>query len=711
MAMLSEYERKRDFGKTAEPAPRKGKAKGASATNGKSKGEAKPKRRAKPRFVVQEHSATRLHWDLRLEHDGVGVSWAVPNGIPRDPDENRKAVHTEDHPLEYMSFEGEIPKGEYGAGTMVVWDHGTYDVEKWRDGEIIFRFEGKRLRGRYVLFRAGGPKDWMIHRMDPAEGDRDPFPEAFRPMLANDGELPRSTRGWAAELAWGGVRALARCRPGRLDLHDAELADVGARWPEVHRLTRQVGARDLVLDGELVVFDADGRPDPDRLARRDKPGSESAVRRRARENPATYVIFDLLYLDGEDLTGAPYKRRRELLEGLELEGEAWRTPRAATTKIKELLAAAGAQGVEGLVLKKRSSPYVPGRRTGDWVSVSAEGGEGDVAAGSAGAKGAGSGGVRRRGARLTDAAEPTAKNKFRLPVGDRELAVSNLDKVLYPETGFTKGDLIDAYADLAEVLLPHLRGRPVTLKRYPDGVEGKFFYEKRSPKHRPDWVATARIWSDSHKAEIDYTLIEDLPTLIWAANLANVELHTSLARVDDLDRPCSLVFDLDPGAPADVLDCARVALRLRALFAQLGLDCYAKTSGSKGLHLHAPLNGTATFAQTRPFAKAVAEVMEARFPDEVVSRQAKARRPGRVLIDWSQNDPHKTTASVYSLRARARPTASTPLEWEEVEAAAEGEDATKLSFTIDDLRRRVAAKGDLYAPLLSVKQELPELGA
>ncbi|HTT94297.1 MAG TPA: non-homologous end-joining DNA ligase [Solirubrobacterales bacterium] len=677
MAKLSEYERRRDFGKTAEPAPRRGAA----------------KRRGNPRFVVQQHDATRLHWDLRLEHEGVGVSWAVPNGIPRDPAENRKAVHTEDHPLEYMTFEGTIPQGEYGAGTVAIWDSGTYEPEKWRDDEVIFRFEGERLRGRYALFRAGGPKDWMIHRMDPPEGDPDPFPEPCRPMLADAGELPRSTRGWAAELAWGGVRALARCRPGRLDLHDAELVDIGSRWPEVHRLTRQVGARDLVLDGELVVFDAAGRPDPERLARRDRPGSASALRRRARENPATYVIFDLLYRDGEDLTGAPYRRRRELLEELGLEGEAWRTPRAATSKIKELLAAAGAQGVEGLVLKRRSSAYVPGRRTGDWLLVRAAGRPEPTPA-----------------PRLTAAAEPTTKkNKFRLPVGDRELTVSNLDKVLYPRTGFTKGDLIDAYADLAEVLLPHLRGRPVTLKRYPDGVEGKFFYEKRSPRHRPDWVATARIWSESHKAEIDYTLIEDLPTLVWTANLANVELHTSLARTADLDRPDSLVFDLDPGAPADVVDCARVALRLRALFAQLGLDCYAKTSGSKGLHLHAPLNGTATFARSRPFAKAVAETMEARFPDEIVSRQAKARRPGRVLIDWSQNDRHKTTASVYSLRAKELPTASTPLGWEEVEAAAAAGDAAALVFTIDDLRARIAAKGDLYAPLLSQKQELPEL--
>jgi len=694
MANLSEYERRRNFGKTAEPAPRKGGR----------------KRKGAPRFVVQQHDATRLHWDLRLEHEGVGVSWAVPNGIPQDPSENRKAVHTEDHPLEYMTFEGEIPKGEYGAGTVQIWDRGTYELEKWRDDEIIFSFDGERLRGRYVLFRAGGPKDWMIHRMDPAEGNPDPYPDPLPPMLPNEGELPRSTRGWAAELAWGGVRAIARCRPGRLDLRDADLEDIGARWPEVHRLSRQVGAHDAVFDGELVVFDDQGRPDRERLARRNKPGSDSAVRRRARENPATYVIFDLLFLDGEDLTDAPYRRRRELLAGLELEGEAWRVPANATAKIKELLAASAGQGVDGLVLKKLSSLYAPGRRTGEWLLVRPDG-EPSEGAPERGERGAGSShraAAANTHAGITAAAEPIDKTKSRLLVGDRELTVSNLAKVLYPAVGFTKGDLIDAYADLAEVLLPHLRGRPVTLKRYPDGVEGKFFYEKRSPKHRPDWVATARIWSDSHKAEIDYTLLEDLPSLVWSANLANIELHTSLARVADLDRPDSMVFDLDPGAPVDVVDCARIALRLQAFFAQLGLDCYAKTSGSKGIHLHVPLNGTATFAESRPFAKAVAETFAARFPDEVVSLQAKAKRKGRVLIDWSQNDTHKTTACVYSIRAKDRPTASIPLEWAEIEAAAGSGDASALFFTVDDLRVRIAAKGDLYAPLLTQKQELPE---
>ena len=682
---LGEYERKRDFGKTREPAPPK---------RGR-------KRRGAPRFVVQQHSARRLHWDLRLEHEGVAVSWAVPNGIPLDPDENRKAVHTEDHPLAYMTFSGEIPAGEYGGGEVEVWDHGTYEPEKWEERKIVFAFAGARLEGRYALFQAGrSAKDWMIHRIDPPARERDPFPEPLRPMLARRGELPARERGWAAELAWDGVRAIARCRPGRLELRDAELVEVTERWPEVRRLARALGAHDAVLDGELVVFDADGRPDPERLGRRDKPGSDSALRRRAKENPATYVIYDLLYLDGDDLSGETYERRRELLSGLELNGEAWRTPDYSTGHARKLLAASAGQGLDGLVLKKLSSAYAPGQRTGDWLAVGAS--AEDVKGGDAG--------TPAPGDSLVATAEPVSKTKAALAVEGRDLTVSNLGKVLYPKAGFTKGDLIDAYARLAEVVLPHLRGRPVTLKRYPDGVEGKHFYEKRCPKHRPDWLATARVWSDSHEGEIDFCLLEDLPSLVWSANLANIELHTSLARAEAMDRPTALVFDLDPGAPADVLDCAQVAIWIRGLFEQLGLECWVKTSGSKGLQIYAPLNGEETYQATRPFAKAVAETLERRFPERVVSRMTKSRRTGKVLIDWSQNVEHKTTACVYSLRAKERPTASTPVEWDEVESALAAADADRLVFTCAELIARVEEKADLFAPLLSVRQELPDLG-
>jgi bifunctional non-homologous end joining protein LigD len=792
---LDEYERKRDFGKTDEPAPRPpGKKEGA------------------PRFVVQEHSARRLHWDLRLEHEGVAASWAIPNGIPEDPKENRKAVHTEDHPLEYLDWEGEIPKGEYGGGTMTIWDSGTYELEKWESGKVMVDFHGERLQGRYALFRAGkDEKDWMIHRIDPPARERDPFPENVVPMLARLSTLPRDDSKWAVEVKWDGIRAIAYCRPGRVELQTRNLNVVTAQYPEVRRISRALGARDAVLDGEIVAFDENGRPSFERLQQRMHNSDENVVRRRMKSHPVVYVVFDLLHLDGEDLTCEPYARRRELLESLELQGEHWQTPGHSVGHAKELLAASAEQGLEGVMLKRLDSVYAPGKRTGAWLKVKntsrqelviggwtpgegrrekhlgallvghfeRDGGKqvlryaGKVGTGfkeqdltalvsrlaPLARKGSpfGAGPKPPKGSRfvepqlvaeiefremtkegmlrhpaykglredkaaaevsleratdpegesLTARAQKRPRNKAAVTVEGRELELSNLDKALYPKAGFTKGELIDWYARIAEVLLPHLRGRPLTLKRYPEGVEGKHFYEKRCPRHRPDWVTTASVWSERHEGEIDYCVVEDVPTLVWLANLADIELHTSLSRAAEIERPTSMVFDLDPGAPADVLDCAQVAVWLRGMFEQLGLSCYPKTSGSKGMQLYVPLNGDATYEQVKPFAKAVAETLERKFPERVVSQMSKAKRPGKILIDWSQNDRHKTTVCVYSLRARERPTVSTPLEWEEVEAALEGGDAEALVFDHAEVLERVAAKGDLFAPLLSEEQQLP----
>jgi bifunctional non-homologous end joining protein LigD len=794
---LGEYERKRDFGKTSEPAPQK-----------------RRKKNGAPRFVVQEHSARRLHWDLRLEHEGVAASWAIPNGIPESPDENRKAVHTEDHPLEYLSWEGEIPKGEYGAGTMVVWDSGTYELEKWTEGKVIVDFHGERLQGRYALFRAGkAEKDWMIHRIDPPLRERDPFPENVVPMLARLSELPRDDGKWAVEVKWDGIRAIAYCQPGRVQLQTRNLNDVSVQYPEVRRISRALGARDAVLDGELVAFDAHGKPSFERLQQRIHNTDETVVRRRMKTHPVVYVVFDLLYLDGEDLTAEPYSRRRELLEGLELSGDAWQTPGHSVGHAEELLAASKEQGLEGVMLKRLDSVYCPGKRTGTWLKVKnvsrqelviggwtpgegrrkehlgallvgyfeRDGGKpvlryaGKVGTGFKAADltaiaarlaplerktspfGAGpkppkgatfveprlvaevefremtKEGILRHsaykgmredkvadevvleqatdpeGESLTARAVKRPRKKAAVEVEGQELELSNLDKVLYPQAGFTKGELIDWYARIGEVLLPHLRGRPLTLKRHPNGVEGKHFYEKRCPSHRPDWVTTASVYSDRHKGEIDYCVVEDLPTLVWLANLADIELHTSLAKAAEIERPTAMVFDLDPGAPADVVDCAQVALWLRGLFEQLGLECYPKTSGSKGMQLYVPLNGDVTYDDTKPFAKAVAETLEKRFPDRVVSQMSKAKRPGKVLIDWSQNDRHKTTVCVYSLRAKEQPTVSTPLEWDEVEAALEQGDAQALVFDHAAVLERVEEKGDLFAPLLSEEQTLPSI--
>jgi bifunctional non-homologous end joining protein LigD len=352
VAELDEYRRKRDFEATPEPSPRSRRA-----------------RRKAPRFVVQEHSARRLHWDLRLEHEGVAASWAIPNGVPTDPAENRKAIHTEDHPLEYLDFEGEIPEGEYGAGTMRIWDRGTYTCEKWEERKVVVEFAGERLSGRYALFQAGADKDWMIHRIDPPAEPRDPFPEQIVPMLARLAELPANEEEWGVEVKWDGVRAIAYCRPGRLALQSRNLNDITRQYPEVRRLSRQLGARDAVLDGELVAFDENGRPNFGHLQQRIHQTSESVVRRRMKSHPVTYMTFDLLYLDGRNLMDEPYTRRRELLEELDLSGESWQTPRYSVGRAAALLEASRERGLEGLVLKRLDSRYASGKRIGAWLKV------------------------------------------------------------------------------------------------------------------------------------------------------------------------------------------------------------------------------------------------------------------------------------------------------------------------------------------------------
>lgn len=788
---LTRYRAKRDFASTPEPA-----GAGAAPT-----GEA--------RFVVQEHHATRLHWDLRLEHEGVLASWAIPNGIPADPADNRLAVHTEDHPLQYLEFSGEIPKGEYGAGTMSIWDTGTYETHKWADDKVEVSFHGERLTGRYGLFpigrRAdggGSAEDWMIHRMDPpADPDREPMPERVAPMLAGAGELPRDAAKWSFEVKWDGVRALAYLRPGRLRLESRNLNEITDAYPEVRGILLDLGMREAVLDGEIVAFDAEGKPSFERLQSRMHVTSPSAIKRLSKSSPVVYAIFDLLYLDGRSLLGLPYSERRQHLEGLGLGGPAWRVPGVHPGAGRALLEATAAQGLEGVVAKRLDSRYEPGRRTGAWVKVKHVRRQELVIAGWLPGEGRRTErigallmGVRedgrlryagRVGTGFTDRTlvalagrlaplrtdtppfEPrpklprsavfvrpelvaevefrewTGEGVMRAPsfkglrddkpaaevvredidprspealfgevvrrpdgalavtVDGHPLKLSNWDKVLYPETGFTKGDLIAYYARIAPAVLPHLHDRPLTLKRYPNGVASQYFYEKNSPGHRPAWVQTVRV------GEIDYTLAQDRATLVWLANLADIELHTSLSLAADAQRPGMLVFDLDPGAPADIVQCCEVALVLRGLFSGLGLDSVVKTSGSKGMQVYVPLNSDVTYAQTKPFARRVAEAMEQRMPELVVSRMTKRLRPGRVLVDWSQNDAHKTTVSVYSVRARERPTVSAPVSWDEVQACHDAEDAGMLTFDSEDVLARVASGGDPFAMLLSVAQTLP----
>ena len=779
---LATYRGKRDFGATPEPAGEIGEP-----------GE-------RPRFVVQEHHATRLHWDLRLERDGALVSWAVPNGIPEDPRQNRKAVRTEDHPLEYLDFHGEIPEGSYGAGSMTIWDRGTYETHKWEDRKVEVTFHGERLRGRYGLFPAGqDPRDWLIHRMDPpADAAAEPMPEQIAPMLATAGALPADDDGWAFEIKWDGVRAIAHSEPGRLRFSSRNLNEITPRYPELARLNRALSSHRVILDGEIVAFDADGRPSFGALQNRMHLTSEAQIRRLAKARPVSYVIFDLLWLDGHSLLREPLHERRALLAGLALDGERWLAPEPVVGRGAEVLAASREQGLEGIVAKRLDSLYEPGRRSRQWIKVknvaredvwiggwmTGEGrrrdrigallvglpGSDPAHPGLAYAGRVGTGftedeldrlakllapletgaspfsgrGVPKGAVFVTptlrccvEFAEWTKDGRLRAPsykgliagsgpvmatatkvaksrekaveveIDGRVIRVSNPDKVLYPETGFTKADLVDYFTSIAPVLLPHLAGRMLTLKRYPNGVEGAHFYEKQCPKHRPEWVTTERVRLESKT--IEFCTVSDTATLAWLGNLADLELHTSLAPAARPDRPTMMVFDLDPGAPATIVECCEVGLWLNAMFEGLGLQSFAKTSGSKGLQVYVPLNADVTYEQTKPFSKAVAELLEGEAPERVVSRQRKDLRGGKVLVDWSQNDEHKTTVNVYSPRARAQPTVSTPVTWDEVRACHERADAALVTFTTQDVLRRVTSEGDLFAPVLSLSQRLPSL--
>jgi len=298
--------------------------------------------------------------------------------------------------------------------------------------------------------------------------------------------------------------------------------------------------------------------------------------------------------------------------------------------------------------------------------------------------------------------------KTELIVEDRTLMVSNLEKVLYPKDGFTKGDLIHYYIQIAGVLLPHLKDRPLTMKRYPDGVEGEFFYEKNCPAHRPKWVQTAKVWSEGNQREMHYCLAQDLPTLVWAANLADIELHTSLSRKKDVARPTMMVFDLDPGPPADIVQCCQVGLWLREILEGMKLQSWAKTSGSKGLQVYVPLNTAVTYDQTKELSHALAEHLERAHPELVVSKMAKALRKGKIFVDWSQNDEHKTTICVYSVRAKEKPTVSTPVTWDEVAETLKSKKAQKLVFRCDQTLARVKKMGDLFEQVETLKQKLPK---
>lgn len=627
---LDEYRRKRDPARTPEPVP-----------------DADPQvTGAGDRFVIQEHHARALHWDLRLERDGVLVSWAVPKGLPVDTETLRLAVRTEDHPMEYLDFAGDIPRGEYGGGTMTIWDTGTYETEKWSAREVAFRLHGERASGRYVLIKSERDRrdGWLLKRT--GKTGATPLPHDTAPMQGVPGDVPTG-EDWRLQVRFGGRRVLVELDGGRTRV----LADGDEiRVTSLEGFGPSVGATAMLLDAELT-------------------------------GAGELWIGDLLFLDGRDTCPLPFTDRYALLEDLPLAGPHRRLAPVYPAD-PAVLEAVRAQGLPGVVAKRADSPYRPATESADWVEVG-------------------------------------SRPEVRRLAGVGRAGLTNPRKVLYPSTGTTKADVLAHYRAVAEVMLPHLEGRPVTMVRWPDGVEKASFFEKDVSRHAPSWIRTERVGTPGGRSEsADFPLIESAEGLAWAANLAALELHVPQWKVGPRggggadhqvgrQTPDLVVFDLDPGEGTTVVECCRVAELIVDVLAEDGLVAYPRTSGGKGLQLYLPVTVTRA-EQTAEFAKALAERLAEESPRTVTAVMAKQRRRGKVFVDWSQNSPAKTTIASYSLRGRARPTVATPVTWDEVRACRRASD---LVFTADDLPARLDTHGDLLEPLLFTdRQRLPRRG-
>ena len=770
---LREYERKRDRKKTPEPFS--GKKGGKELT-----------------FVVQRHDARRLHYDFRLERNGALASWAVPKGVPLEPGQQHLAVHVEDHPLDYGSFEGEIPAGQYGAGTVEIWDNGTYELlEEKPNGGLTVRLHGKKLEGVWALVPAklsGDPKNWLILRKRD-DGVANTARRDYRAMFAtleDEKSMPRG-KGWEFEIKWDGYRIVSRVAGGEARLLSRKDQDYTERFSNVAKeLEKALKTPDAVVDGEVCALDDEGRP------------SFSAMQQAKPGTPIVYYVFDLLEVEGEPLIDLPLSERRKRLEKL-------LDKRNRTVKFSEsfddgraLLRAAKEQRLEGIMGKKLDSRYFPGRRSRDWLKFKTHGEQEFVIAGYTRGKGrrewsfgslvlgvyeadelvyAGNVGtgfddaeienllkklrpLERKDTPFADLpkmprirkgdviwvepklvaevefAEWTHDHRLRAPAylglrsdkdprevrrevpgeaptsipdvikkGSRVLRLSNLDKPFWPEEGITKGDLLTYYRDVASVVVPHIRDRPFTMRRYPDGWQGKFFFQKDKPAGMPEWIQTVNIEVSTRETprrrrRIDAPLVNDELSLLWMVNMASIDLNTWYSRVDKLDRPDFVLFNLDPSPDVGFKETVQVALLVKEALDALGLESFCKTSGADGIHVLVPVERRSTYDDTRQFAEIIAGALAVTHRGLVTTEWSKSKRRG-VLIDANQNGEGKTIASVYSVRPKEGAPVSTPLRWEEVD-----ESLDPAAFTMDVVRQRIAEHGDLFEGVLKTKQSL-----
>lgn len=825
---LSKYREKRHFDKTPEPAP------GASAPAA-----------GTLQYCVQRHHATRLHYDLRLEVAGALKSWAVPKGPTLDPNEKRLAMMVEDHPMEYGGFEGIIPKGNYGAGSVMLWDRGTYELlgdatadEQLKRGDFKFRLAGEKLKGDFAIVRTkrGKGNEWLLikkkddaaspgwnaeeHNLSVLSGlsqeeiaqglaprtDRKrprynlsklagavktPMPKAVAPMLAQIGKLPLPKEaGWVYEVKWDGVRAVAYIAEGRVRMVSRKGTSMDQQYPELSVLPHHLRASSAIVDGEIAALDAKGVPSFERLQRRITVADPASIAALARSTPVVLYLFDLLYLDGYDLRGVSLEERKRLLHNVL---EANNTVRYSDhfEDGKALLMAVQQQGLEGIVGKRATSRY-ESRRSADWLKYKVQSSETFVICGFTEGErdyfgalilgmyegnklhwvgNVGTGfdlktmrAIHEKLLRLVTSVCPLVKEKdlpkkdvtwvrpelcaeirfgnwtqsgvvgrlrapvwvgFRddiealecrrsdapaqpraplidaslkeeiLSIDGHQLKFTNLDKVFYPGDGYVKRDLINYYDAVAPLLLPHLKDRPLSLKRYPDGIHHGFFFQKQVAESFPSWLRTEM--ADGTR----FAIGDDRATLLFLVNLGCIDHNPWMSRVGSLEHPDYVLIDLDP-YQCGYERIVDAALWVRSQLERIHVESYPKTTGGDGMHIFIPLEPLYTYAQVRAFAEALAALAAAARPDLFTTPRAVARREkGKVYFDWQQIAEGKTISAPYVLRPYAGAPVATPLEWSEVTPHLRPE-----QFHMSNVLARFDRVGDLFAPVLNKPQKL-----
>ena len=806
---LDDYSRKRDFARTPEPPA------GPELIGGK-------------RFVVQRHNARRLHYDLRLEIGGTLKSWAVPKGPTLDPKEKRLAVHVEDHPIEYSSFEGTIPEGNYGAGTMTIWDSGTFEVLGEHDaeqqlarGDFKFQLHGSKLMGNYALVKIKSSKknEWLLLKKPDfaaqpgwdAEDHLEPvssrtsdlqlipgaksakMPERVEPMLATLADKVPEGSDWSYEIKWDGYRGLCYVADGKVRIESRNGNPLNQQFPELNELVSQVSAKNAIIDGEIVVFDPEGRPSFSLLQQR----TGFTTKKTKSPGAVSLIAFDLLYLNGYNLRDVALSERRRLLKEVIRGGPYLRVSEVFSGSGKTVLNAAREHGLEGLIAKNSDSKYDTGRSRrwlkikfateNDFVICGFITGQrkpfsslvlghykgkklvwaGNVGTGFSGkqlteihkqleilagkkrpfaenidtesvtwlephlvcsVRYSGWGGdnhlrapvfvAMRADLNAEDCVQessestevvsgddakllPSDKKEVLTEIGGHSLKFTNLDKVFYPRDGYTKRDVINYYHDVAPFLVPHLKGRPLSLKRYPNGIESEYFFQKDAATSFAPWLRTEKIVAEEDAPAKRFVICDDEATLLYLANLGCIDQNPWFSRVGTLDCPDFVVLDLDPYQCGFDLIVAAAQL-VRKKLEELGLEGYPKTTGGDGMHVYVPIEPVYTYEQVRTFAEIVARLVIAERPELFTTPRAVAQRDkGRVYFDYLQISWGKTISAPYVLRAHDRAPVATPLRWNEVRPGLSPSD-----FTLANVRARFQQLGDIFAPVLSNLQRL-----